>query len=73
MAAENFLIKNSSNRKAVEAISESFPQLDIIAPLALIIEPVDPVYAGTFVIASQQKEILGILNFVSQKETNGLK
>ncbi len=43
MHAKDFLINNCSNGKTVEAVSESFPELDVVAPLALVIETVDSV------------------------------
>jgi len=73
MHAKNFFINNCSNRKTVEAISESLPQLDIVATLALIIETIDSVDRCTFVISSQQEEVLGIFNFVSEKEAHCLE
>jgi hypothetical protein len=73
VTAEDFFIQNSSNRKTVEAISESLPQLDIIPPFTLIIEPIDAIYTCTFVIASQQKEILWIFYLVRQKKANRLQ
>jgi hypothetical protein len=48
-----FLINNSSNREAIETISESFPQLDIVAALALVIKTIDSVNGCTLVISSE--------------------
>jgi len=62
--AENFFINNSSNRKTVETISESFPELDVIASLALVIETIDSVNRGTLVVSSEKEEVLRVLNFV---------
>jgi len=62
--AENFFINNSSNRKTVETISESFPELDVIASLALIIETIDSVNRGTLVVSSEKEEVLRVLYFV---------
>lgn len=41
--------------------------------LTFIVEAVDPVNTGTLVVASEQKEVLGILNFVGQQQANGLQ
>jgi len=62
--AENFFINNSSNRKTVETISESFPELNVIASLALVIETIDSVNRGTLVVSSEKEEVLRVLNFV---------
>jgi hypothetical protein len=67
---EYFLINNSSNRQAIEAIGESFPQLYVVAALALIVKPIDSVNRGAFVISSEQEEVLRIFNFISEKKTH---
>jgi len=43
MHAEDLLIYDSCNRQAVEAIGESFPQLDVVSTFALVIESVNSV------------------------------
>lgn len=40
MHCENFLVNDCCNRQAIEAIRERFPQLDVIPPLAFIIEAI---------------------------------
>jgi short-subunit dehydrogenase involved in D-alanine esterification of teichoic acids len=64
MHAEDFLINDSCDRQAVEAISESFPQLNIISSLAFIIEAIDSIDARALMIPAQQEEILGVFDFV---------
>jgi hypothetical protein len=41
--AEDLLIDNSSDRQAVEAVSEGLPQLYVVAALAFVVEPVNTV------------------------------
>jgi hypothetical protein len=65
---EYFLINNSSNGQAIEAIGESFPQLNVVAALALIVEPIDSVNRGAFVISSEQEEVLRIFDLESMME-----
>ena len=38
--------------------------------LTFVIEPVDSVNTGAFVVASQQKEVFWVLDFVCEQETN---
>ena len=83
MHAKYFLVHDSGHRKAVEAIRERFPKLDVISSLAFIsfvellkqrivysevstfvIEAVDSVDGRTLVIASQDKKILWVFNFI---------
>jgi hypothetical protein len=67
MHAENLLIYQSGDRKAVEAVGEHLPQPNVVPPLALIIEAVNSVDGCTLVIAPEQKEILGVFDLVSQQ------
>ena len=73
MHSENFLIDDCRNRQAVEAISERLPQLNIIPPLALIVESIYAVDRCTLVVSTQDEEILWILNLVREKQANGFK
>jgi hypothetical protein len=71
--AEDFVIHDGCHREAVEAVSESLPQLNIIPTLAFVIKAVDAIDTGTLVVASQQEEVLRVLYFVRQQKTNGLE
>ena len=66
MHAENLLIDESSDGKAVEYVREYTPESDRVASLAFIVETVDTIDLGTFVIASEQEEILRVLDFVAK-------
>ena len=70
MHGENLLVDDSGDRKTIEAIGECFPQLNIISAFAFIVEAVDAVDRGAFVVTSQNEEVLGILDLVGQQETN---
>ena len=61
------------NREAVEAVGEGLPQLDRVAPLALVVEAVDAVDRRALVVATQQEEVLRVLDLVRQQEADGLK
>lgn len=73
MHRENFLVDDSRNRQAVEAIGECLPQLDVIPPLAFIIEPIYTIDRCTLVIPTQDEEILWILDLVCEKQANSFK
>jgi hypothetical protein len=62
--AQDLFIYNSSDWQAVEAISESLPELDIISSFAFIVEAVDSIDGGTLVISSQDEEVLWILYLI---------
>lgn len=73
MHRENFLVDDCCNRQAIEAISERLPQLDVIPPLALIVEPIYAVDRRTLVVPTQDEEILWILDLVREKQANCFK
>jgi len=64
MHAQNLLINNCGNWQTVEAICECFPEFDVVSSLTFIIEAVDSVDAGTFMVTSQKEEVLRILDLV---------
>lgn len=64
MHTKDLLINNGSNRQAIEAISKDSPELDGESPLALVVEAVDAVDAGTFVVATENEKVLWVLDLV---------
>jgi hypothetical protein len=73
MCTEDGIFNNSSNRKTVEEVNKCLPQFNIVPSLALIIKSIDPIYAGSLMVASQQEEILWIFNFECQYKTDSLQ
>ena len=73
MHREDFLINDCSNRQAIEAIGKGLPQFDVIPSFALIVEPIDTIDGSTFVIATKDEEIFGILDFVGKEQTDRLQ
>ena len=73
MHCENFLVDDSSNWQAVEAVGEGFPQLDVVAALAFIVETIDAVDGGALVVATENEEVLWVLDFVGKEKADGLK
>ena len=59
MHAKDFLVDNGSDRQAIEAVCEGLPDLDIVPPLALVVDAVDAVDRGALVITAQDEEVLG--------------
>jgi len=71
--AHDLLIDKSADRHAVEDVTELFPKLDVVTPLALIVEPIDSGDGCTFVVASQEEEILWVLRLVCKQQDDGLQ
>lgn len=72
MHAKDFFVNNGSNRQTVEAVCESFPKLNVITSLALIIKAVDSIDGSAFMVASQNEKIFWVLNLISQKQADSL-
>ena len=73
MHGEDLLVDNGGNGQAVEAIGKSLPELDIVATLALIVESVDTVDRGAFVVAAEDEEVFGIFDLVRKQQADGLE
>ena len=67
MHCEDLLVNDCSNGQAIEAVREGLPQLDVVPPLALIVEPIYAVDRSTLVISTQDEEIFGILDLVGEE------
>lgn len=70
MHSENLFIDNGSNGQAIEAIRKSLPKLDIVPSFALVVETIDAVDRGAFVVPTKDKEILWIFDLVRQQEAD---
>ncbi len=73
MHAKNFLVDNGCNRQTVETVSKSLPKLDVVSSFALVVEAVDTVDGGALVVASEEEEVLRILNFIGKQQAHCFK
>jgi hypothetical protein len=73
MHRKDLLINNRRNRQAIEAVRERLPQLDVVAPLALVVEAVYAVDGRALVVAPQHEEVLRILDLVGEQQADGLE
>lgn len=73
MHCEDLLINNSSNGQAVEAVSKGLPQLNVISSLALVVEAVDAVDRGAFVVTTEDEEVLWVFDLVRKQEADRLQ
>ena len=73
MHAKYLLINECSNREAVKTVCECFPQFDIVSSLTFIIEPIDSIDGGAFMVASEEEEVLRVLDLISQQQAHCLK
>lgn len=73
MHCEDLLVNNSSNGQAVEAVSKGLPQLNVISSLALVVEAVDAVDRGAFVVTTEDEEVLWVFDLVRKQEADRLQ
>lgn len=66
MHRKDLFVDDCGNWQAVEAICECLPQLNVIPPLALVVESVNTVYRGAFMVATEDEEILRVFDLVRQ-------
>jgi hypothetical protein len=70
---EDLLVDNGGNREAVEAVGERLPELNVISPFALVVEAVDAVDRGALMVATEDEEVLGVLDLVREQEADSLE
>ena len=70
MHAENFLVDQRRDRQAIEDVAKDAPESNGVSTFALIVETIDSVDLGTFVISSEKEEVLRVLNLVAQKKAD---
>jgi len=73
MHTNDFLINDSTDRHAIEGITEHLPHFNAVASLAFIIEPVNSGNGCTFVISSQGEKIVRVFCFVGKHQCDGLE
>jgi len=73
VAAEDLLVDYGGDGETVKAVREGLPELDVVSPLAFVVEPVYPVDARALVVSAEKEEVLRILDLVSQQEADGLQ
>lgn len=73
MDAKNLLVNDGGDRQTVKTVREGFPQFDVVSALAFVVKSVNSVDRRTFVVTTQQKEILRVLDLVSKEKTNGFQ
>lgn len=73
MHGKDLFVNNGRNRQAVEAVGEGLPQLDVVPPLALVVEAVDAVDRRALVIAAKHEKVLGVLDLIRQQQADRLQ
>ena len=70
---EDLLVDDGSDGQAVEAVGEGLPKLDVVSPLALIVETVDAVDRGALVVTTENEEVLRVLDLVCEEQADSLQ
>jgi hypothetical protein len=69
----HLLVDERGDGQAVEAVGEGLPQADVVAPLALIVKPVDAVDGRALVVAAEEEKVLGVLDLIREQQADGLE
>lgn len=69
---EDLFVDDGCDWQAVEAVRKCLPKLDIVSPLALIVETIDPIDGRALVVAAEDEKVLWVLNLVGQQQADGL-
>lgn len=64
MHSENLLINNGCNRQAVKAVGKCLPKLNVVSSLALVVEAIDAVDGGAFVVTAKNKKVFWVFDLV---------
>ena len=67
MHRKDLLIDDSGDRQAVEAVRKCLPQLDVVASLAFVVEPVDAVDRCALMVAAENEEVLRVFDLVRKQ------
>ena len=70
MHANDFVINDGCAGQAIEGVAELLPHFDGKASTAFVIKAINAIDSGAFVVSAQEKEIFGVLDFVSKEEAN---
>jgi len=71
--ANDLVTDEGRGREAIEDVAKSLPQIDAIAPLALVVEAVDPANRRRLVVPPEKEKVLWILDLVCEEEADCLK
>lgn len=71
MHTQYLLVYHRRHRQAVEAVREYPPQPDAETALALVVEAVDAVDGSALMVSTQEEEVVGVFDLVSQEEWYG--
>lgn len=70
MHTANLIINDGTAREAVEGVAELFPQLNRKSTTTFIIKSINAVDSGTLMVSTENKKILWVLDFVSEKQAH---
>jgi hypothetical protein len=70
---KDLLVNDCRDRQAIEAVRERLPQLDVVPPLAFIVKAIDTIDGCTFMVSTENEEILWIFDLVCQEQAYCLK
>ena len=70
MHANNFVVNDGTAWKAVEGIAKLLPHFHRETAATFVIESINTIDTGTFVIPSQEEKVFWILDFVGKEQAD---
>jgi len=70
MHTNDLIINHGRARQTIKGIAKGFPNFDTVATTAFVVESVDAVDSGCFVVSSEDEEVFGVLDFVGEEEAD---
>lgn len=72
MHAQNSFVDQRRHGNIIKQFAKLSPELNVVAPSALVVETVDARYRLTLVIASEYEHFVGVTYFVSEQQRDRL-
>ena len=72
MHAENFFVYKGTYGQTVKNIWKDLPESYRVPSFALIVEAVDSVDLGAFMVASKKEKVLRVLDLIAEQQRNSL-
>lgn len=73
MHTNNLVVNHRRTGQAVKGVAKLLPHFDRKTTTAFVVESVNAVDAGAFMVAAQQEKVFRIFDFVGKEQANNLE
>ena len=64
MHSEDLVVDNCCDRQTIKTIGKDLPKFDAVSALAFVVEAIDTVNRGAFVVTAQDEEVFRVFDLV---------